>query len=155
MAIRVAAAVIDRGAAVLVTRRLRGTHLEGLWEFPGGKCEPGETIHDCLVREIREELDVEVTPGATLLVTRHDYPEKTVELHFVECGIDGEPAPQQGQQMQWIERSRLNVASGLADHAGEPGVGQAIGSYLEHGDRAIENLGSLRAQLGDDLVDTG
>jgi NAD(P)-binding Rossmann-like domain len=53
---------------------------------------------------------------------------------------------------EWIEKSRLNVASGLLDHAGEPGVAQAIGSYLENGDRAIENLGALRAQLGDHLT---
>lgn len=109
MAIRVAAAVIERGTAVLVTRRLEGTHLEGLWEFPGGKCEPGETIHDCLVREIREELDAAIQPGATLLVTRHAYPEKIVELHFVACVMQGEPVPQQGQEMQWIDRARLDT----------------------------------------------
>jgi hypothetical protein len=51
----------------------------------------------------------------------------------------------------WIDSSRLNVAAGLGDHAGEPGVAQAIGTYLENGDRAIENLGMLRAQLGDNL----
>ncbi len=109
MAIRVAAAVIERGAAVLVTRRLEGTHLEGLWEFPGGKCEPGESLHECLVREIDEELAVEVVPGETLLVARHEYPEKTVELYFIACTMTGEPEPQQGQQMQWIERARLDT----------------------------------------------
>lgn len=109
MAIRVAAAVIERGGAVLVTRRLKGTHLEGLWEFPGGKCEPGESIHACLIRELVEELGVEVAPGATLLVTTHAYPEKTVELHFVACTTDGEPVPQQNQEMQWIERARLDT----------------------------------------------
>jgi mutator protein MutT len=108
MAIVVAAAVIERGGAVLVTRRLKGTHLEGLWEFPGGKCEPGESLHDCLVREIREELDVAVTPGETLLVTTHAYPEKTVQLHFVACDIEGNPVPQQGQEMQWVDRARLD-----------------------------------------------
>ena len=108
MAIVVAAAVIERGGAVLVTRRLKGAHLEGLWEFPGGKCEPGESLHDCLVRELREELAVDVAPGATLLVTTHAYPEKTVQLHFIRCSMRGEPSPQQGQQMQWIERSRLD-----------------------------------------------
>jgi hypothetical protein len=51
----------------------------------------------------------------------------------------------------WIEASRLNVASGLGAHAGEPGVGPAIGSYLEHYEPAIENLAALRVQLGDDL----
>jgi len=109
MAIRVAAAVIERGAAVLITRRLAGTHLEGLWEFPGGKCEPGESVRDCLIRELREELGVDVVPGATLLVTRHEYPEKTVELHFVACETHGEPVPQQGQEMQWIPRARLGA----------------------------------------------
>lgn len=52
----------------------------------------------------------------------------------------------------WIENSRLNVASHLADHAGEPGVAQAIGSYLDNSDRAIENLGALRVQLGDGII---
>ena len=55
----------------------------------------------------------------------------------------------------WIDNSRLNVASHLADHAGEPGVGDAIGSYLENSDRAIANLGALRAQLGDDVTAVG
>ena len=53
----------------------------------------------------------------------------------------------------WIDSSRLNVASGLLDHAGEPGVAQAIGSYLENSDQATENLGAFRAQLGDHLND--
>ena len=109
MAITVAAAVIERGGALLVTRRLAGTHLEGRWEFPGGKCEPGESIHQCLVREIQEELAVVVVPRETLLITTHTYPEKTVELHFVACDLVGEPAAQQGQDMQWIERARLNT----------------------------------------------
>ena len=111
MAIVVAAAVIERGGAVLVTRRLKGAHLEGLWEFPGGKCEPGESIHDCLIREIDEELAVRVTPGDTLLVTTHAYPEKTVQLHFIACTVDGTPAPQQGQDMQWIDRASLDSLS--------------------------------------------
>jgi hypothetical protein len=49
----------------------------------------------------------------------------------------------------WIENSRLNVAAGIVPHAGEPGVAEAIGSYLENTDRAIENLAALRARLGD------
>lgn len=109
MAITVAAAVVERAGALLVTRRLEGTHLEGCWEFPGGKCEPGESIHECLVREIAEELGVDVTPQATLLVTTHAYPDKTVELHFIACELSSDPVPQQGQQMQWIDRSRLET----------------------------------------------
>jgi 8-oxo-dGTP diphosphatase len=108
MAITVAAAVIERNGRLLVTRRVSGTHLEGYWEFPGGKCEPGESVAECLIREIREELDVRAAPGETLLVTTHAYPGKTVELHFLTCTIDGDPAPQQGQEMQWIARSALH-----------------------------------------------
>jgi hypothetical protein len=52
-----------------------------------------------------------VTPGETLLITTHAYPEKTVELHFIACELTGNPEPQQGQQMQWIERSRLDTLS--------------------------------------------
>lgn len=70
----VAAAVVERDGAFLLTRRLQGTHLEGLWEFPGGKCEPGETPREALAREIAEELGVAVVVGDLLLVTRHTYP---------------------------------------------------------------------------------
>jgi hypothetical protein len=54
----------------------------------------------------------------------------------------------------WMERSRLNIAAGLVNHAGEPGVAQAIGSYLGHADEAVANLGALRAQLGDSRAST-
>lgn len=105
----VAAAVIERNDAFLLTRRLKGTHLEGTWEFPGGKCEPDETPEACLVREIREELAVDATLGERLLVTRHDYPERTVELHFFRADLVGEPAPQLGQQMRWVSRQDLQT----------------------------------------------
>ena len=105
----VAAAVIERDDAFLLTRRLKGTHLEGTWEFPGGKCEPQETPSACLVREIREELAVEAVVGQQMLVTRHAYPERTVELHFFRAALVGEPAPQLGQQMRWVPRAELST----------------------------------------------
>ncbi|MGE0706080.1 MAG: (deoxy)nucleoside triphosphate pyrophosphohydrolase [Vicinamibacterales bacterium] len=107
MLVVVAAGVIEQGGRVLLTRRLRGTHLEGLWEFPGGKCEAGESVADCLRRELREELAVESVVGREILVTRHDYSERSVELHFLECAISGTPTPQLGQAMQWIAREEL------------------------------------------------
>ena len=103
----VTAAVVERGDCFLVTRRLAGSHLEGMWEFPGGKCEPGESHRDCLLREIDEELGVEARVGALVLSTRHQYPERIVELHFYACTIDGEPLPQLDQQMQWVPRDML------------------------------------------------
>ncbi len=98
----VTAAVIEHEGRYLVTRRQKGVHLEDHWEFPGGKCDPGETLSACMARELREELAVETTVGAEVLVTAHDYPDRRVELHFLECRIAGEPAPQQGQEMRWV-----------------------------------------------------
>lgn len=103
----VAAAVISRGEEYFVTRRQAGVHLEGFWEFPGGKCEAGEGLEDCLIREIREELDVEIRVGAEILSSAHAYPDRIVELRFFACDFLGEPRPMQGQQMQWVPRGAL------------------------------------------------
>ena len=105
--ITVAAAIIERDGRLLVTRRLQGTHLEGYWEFPGGKCEPGESLDACLSRELREELAVDVVVGHEVLRTSHQYPERRVELHFFECELRGEPVPQMNQEMQWLRREDL------------------------------------------------
>jgi mutator protein MutT len=106
-AIVVTAAVIERGDRFLVTKRQRGVHLEGPWEFPGGKCDPGETLRACMGRELLEELKVDATVGDELFSTTHDYGDRRVELHFFRCEISGEPAPQQGQEMRWVTRGEL------------------------------------------------
>src|SRR5205814_7666844 len=103
----VAAAVIERDDRFLLTRRQRCVHLEGYWEFPGGKCEPGESHAACLMREIREELAVEATVGNELLATTHAYADRLVELHFFRCRVSGTPAPQLGQEMRWVAREEL------------------------------------------------
>jgi len=103
----VLAAVIERDDRFLVTRRLQRTHLAGYWEFPGGKCELGESHEDCLARELDEELGVEARIGDELLVVEHTYPERTVRLHFRSCEITGDPHPRLGQEMQWIARPDL------------------------------------------------
>ena len=105
--ILVCAAVIERDGLFLVTRRQEGVHLEGYWEFPGGKCDPGETLTACLVRELREELDVEAHAGSELFTTTHTYPDQTVELHFLRCDVRGEPTPRVGQRMLWARREEL------------------------------------------------
>jgi 8-oxo-dGTP diphosphatase len=105
----VAAAVIERDGAFLVTRRQQGVHLAGLWEFPGGKCEPGETHAACLIRELREELGVEANVGREILATSHEYPERCVELHFLSSELRGEPVPQLGQEMRWVPRGELSA----------------------------------------------
>jgi mutator protein MutT len=103
----VTAAVIERSGHYLVTRRQRGVHLEGYWEGPGGKCEPGESLADCLRRELREELGAEAAVGEEIFTTSHDYPEKRVELHFLACRLTTEPAPLLGQEMRWVARAEL------------------------------------------------
>jgi len=105
----VLAAIIEHDGRFLLTRRLKGTHLEGLWEFPGGKCEPGESHDSCLTRELMEELGVGATPGAEVLVVEHAYPERTVRLHFRRCAIEGDPEPRLGQQMRWVDRAELRT----------------------------------------------
>jgi 8-oxo-dGTP diphosphatase len=109
MPIVVAAAVVERDGHFLLTRRLKGTHLAGTWEFPGGKCEPHESPEDCLRRELLEELAVDCTVRERLLVTQHAYPDRRVELHFFSATLDGEPLPQLGQEMQWVPRAELSA----------------------------------------------
>jgi 8-oxo-dGTP diphosphatase len=105
--ITVTAAVVERDGAFLVTRRLRGVHLEGCWEFPGGKCEPGESHTACLKREILEELGTGVRIGPEIFAVHHEYPERIVELHFFACELTGEPRPLLGQEMRWARRDEL------------------------------------------------
>ena len=103
----VGAAVIERDGCYLVTQRQKGVHLEGYWEFPGGKCEDGESIEQCLRRELREELGAHAEVGDEVLAVTHKYPERTIELHFVACRLLGEPSPQLGQRMRWVARDDL------------------------------------------------
>jgi mutator protein MutT len=103
----VTAAVIEHDGRYLVTRRQRGVHLEGLWEFPGGKCEPDESLPDCLRRELLEELGADTLVGQEILAVTHHYPGKSVELHFIACRLLGEPAPLLGQEMRWVAREDL------------------------------------------------
>lgn len=105
----VLAAVVERDSRLLVSRRLKGTHLEDLWEFPGGKCELGETHEVCLTRELREELGVESEIGPEILRTEHVYPERVVRLHFRSCRITGEARSMLGQEIRWIERAALDT----------------------------------------------
>jgi mutator protein MutT len=103
----VAAAVIEIAGRFLVTRRPEGAHLEGFWEFPGGKCDKDESLADGLSRELIEELDVASRVGAEIFTATHAYPERSVELHFFRCELLGEPRPMLGQEMRWVSRDEL------------------------------------------------
>lgn len=107
--ITVTAAIIWQDGKVLITKRPEGTHLEGLWEFPGGKKEDAETLEECIAREIKEELGVHVRPERLLLSVRHEYETKIVDLHIFECAlIDGTPVPMEGQAMKWVRPSDMS-----------------------------------------------
>lgn len=103
----VVAAVIQRDDKFLLTLRPAGTHLEGRWEFPGGKCLPAESHVEALRRELHEELDILGHVGACLHSLTHSYSDHTVRLYFYECDFDGEPKPMLGQQIAWVARAQL------------------------------------------------
>jgi mutator protein MutT len=101
--IEVAAGLIRHEGRYLIARRKQGVHLEGFWEFPGGKREADESLVECLQRELLEELGVRVDLPIPYRIIRHDYPEKTVELHFFRCAIEaGKPAPVDCAEIRWV-----------------------------------------------------
>jgi 8-oxo-dGTP diphosphatase len=108
--VRVVAAVVRRGGRILITRRKDDAERGGLWEFPGGKVEPGEGEPDALRREIREELGCGLLVHGLLLRHGHRYPDLAVELAFYECEIpEGEePRPLGVAGIDWAEEGTLS-----------------------------------------------
>jgi len=106
--IEVSAGLIFRSGRLLITQRYADAHLGGLWEFPGGKREPGETFEHCLARELREELGIRVEVGDRFESVTHAYPDKTVHLEFFLCGLpQGEPQPLGCAALKWVTRDEL------------------------------------------------
>lgn len=107
--LEVAAGIILRGGYVLIARRLDEAHLGGLWEFPGGQLEPGETLEECLAREIREELNLTVRVGRHALTVDQAYPERDVRLHFYYCTpVEGTPEAIGCQEFRWVPIDELD-----------------------------------------------
>ena len=106
--LEVAAALIqDAEGRYLIAQRPRGSHLAGLWEFPGGKREPGETLEACLRRELSEELTADFVVGERLETVRWQYPDRTVVLHFYRCRLGGGVIePREGQALAWVRPAR-------------------------------------------------
>lgn len=106
----VTAAFLWRDGKVLIARRPRGVHLEGLWEFPGGKQEAGESLEACLERELAEELGVEAKVDAHRATVRHKYGQKRITLHVFDCRLlGGDPAPVQCDEIRWVSPSELRL----------------------------------------------
>ena len=112
MATRIHVAVgvlIDSKGCVLLTRRLKGTHLAGYWEFPGGKVEAGESVQTALARELEEELGTHIGETVPLMKVSHDYGEKQVllDVHHVK-DWNGEPHCAEGQPLAWVNAGSLD-----------------------------------------------
>ena len=106
--IEVSAGLMFRDGKLLITQRHAGAHLGGLWEFPGGKREADETFEQCLVRELREELGVEVRVGEIFDSVTHAYPDKTVHLKFFVCEVmAGEPQPLGCASLKWVSQAEM------------------------------------------------
>jgi len=106
--VEVAAGLVFRDGKLLITQRKQGQHLAGLWEFPGGKRESGETFEACLKRELEEELAISVSVKEFLIEISHTYPSKAVLLRFYLCEWKaGEPLPIGCQDLRWINREEL------------------------------------------------
>jgi mutator protein MutT len=107
--IEVSAGLIFRDGKLLITRRRAGAPLGGLWEFPGGKREPGESFEECLHRELREELGVEVQIAALLDDIVHQYPERSVRLQFFRClWLRHEPRAILCDDLAWVAAAQLS-----------------------------------------------
>ena len=105
-----ACALIDADGRVLLAKRPQGRPMAGLWEFPGGKVEPGETPEAALVRELEEELAIKVTPSclAPFTFASHGYPAFHLLMPLYLCrSWDGEISAQQGQELAWVRASML------------------------------------------------
>jgi len=106
--VEVVAAIVRSNGKILITRRLNHVHLAGLWEFPGGKVEPGESWEVALLREIREELGMEIAVGPEIFTIEHDYPTRSVRLHFFNCTvIRGDPQPLDVSDLRWVTPAEL------------------------------------------------
>jgi 8-oxo-dGTP diphosphatase len=105
-----AAALVDRDNRVLLSKRPEGKSLAGLWEFPGGKVDSGETPEQALRRELKEELGIVVceTCLAPFTFASHSYPDFHLLMPLFLCRTwDGEVEPQEGQEIVWVRAKRL------------------------------------------------
>ena len=109
MRINVVAAIIRRNDQILITQRPANVHLARFWEFPGGKVEAGETLEVALQREILEELGIKIRVNDEFFTVDHDYPAKSVRLHFFNCTIlENEARPIGVADLRWVTAQDLD-----------------------------------------------
>ncbi|MBF2056011.1 MAG: 8-oxo-dGTP diphosphatase MutT [Cyanobacterium sp. T60_A2020_053] len=102
------AVIIDDSHNILIDQRPPHDSMGGYWEFPGGKIEEGETPEDCVIREIKEELGVDIVIDSHLMDINHNYPEFTLTLMVFKCHIiAGNPQPLESVEVRWVTPSEL------------------------------------------------
>ena len=108
--IRVAAAVIFVDGQFLLSKRKADQHQGNKWEFPGGKIDQGESVEQALVRELREELDINVTEQTDFINLDFEYPEKKVSLHFqLVTAFSGRERGVEGQEVAWFNAEQIQT----------------------------------------------
>ena len=107
--LRVAAGILrDSAGRVLITERVGGGPFQGMWEFPGGKIGNGESPEQARERELSEELGVELGAADRFMHLEHDYPDRSVSIHFfLVHGWKNEPAGLEGQALRWVSPAKL------------------------------------------------
>jgi len=102
MAQKVVAGLIKKGDKFLLVRRPLNKKRGGLWEFPGGKVEEGETLEEAIKRELKEELDIEVRVKGVLSEVKYSYPEGEIELYLLEVESNKEPELKEAIEKRWV-----------------------------------------------------
>lgn len=112
--IEVVAGVITDGGRIFATQRGYGDQKDG-WEFPGGKMEPGETPEQALVRELQEELAIEVNVGEKICTVEYDYPKFHLTMHCFYCSLAAGCKPKllEHEDAKWLDRANLNTVNWL------------------------------------------
>jgi 8-oxo-dGTP diphosphatase len=103
------AVIWNQSRQILIDRRKAGGSMGGMWEFPGGKIEVGETVIECIIREIREELAIEITVGAHLISIEYPYPTFDITLIVHQCQyLRGIPQPIESDEVLWVSTRDLD-----------------------------------------------
>lgn len=104
----VTAGLIRNNGKILITQRLFDDRFGGLWEFPGGKQQPGETLERCLMREIEEELNIQIQVDKKLMTVVHNYDQVRITLHVFQCTfLDGTPEKKGVQDWRWVDLAEM------------------------------------------------
>jgi len=105
----VAAGVIFNQGKILITRRRKESHLGRYWEFPGGKKKNQEDLTSCLIREVREELGIQIEVKEEILCNQHEYSDRKVDIHFFRCEwTQGNPVAIGCDEFLWIEEKAID-----------------------------------------------